>query len=116
MSEKTSAPPETIETPRIESAGREFEFKFITDDALVDALKGAALLGNNTFGRAQHLISTYFDTASGVLDRNQIALRMRRKGRRWLQCLKWSHAVGGLAERGEQAVSYTHLDVYKRQV
>lgn len=104
MSEKASTNPETSETPRIEAAGREFEFKFIADDALVDALKTAAILGQNTFGRVQHLISTYFDTASGALDRNHIALRMRRKGRRWLQCLKWSHAVGGLAERGEQEV------------
>lgn len=38
--------------------------------------------------RRQRLLATYLDTADGSLRRAHAALRLRRSGRRWMQCFK----------------------------
>ena len=54
--------------------------------------------------RTEDLAATYFDTADGRLARDDIALRIRRVGRRFVQTLKGpatAEAGGGLAARAE---------------
>jgi inorganic triphosphatase YgiF len=54
--------------------------------------------------RTEALLTTYYDTASGVLAADGIALRIRRGGRRTVQTLKVTQAGdtgGGLADRIE---------------
>ena len=49
--------------------------------------------------------TTYFDTESGALQQARAALRLRRSGRRWLQCFKTDPASGALAVRHEWELS-----------
>src|SRR5512139_3147087 len=54
--------------------------------------------------RTEDLATPYFDTADGRLARDDIALRIRRVGRRFVQTLKGpatAAAGGGLAARAE---------------
>jgi inorganic triphosphatase YgiF len=44
--------------------------------------------------RRRRMVATYLDTAEGVLRRAHAALRLRRSGRRWLQCFKAERAGG----------------------
>ena len=52
--------------------------------------------------RRQRLDAIYLDTADRLLQRNAMALRLRRTGRRWVQTLKSAgKSAGGLSVRGE---------------
>ena len=44
--------------------------------------------------RRRRMVATYLDTAEGALRRAHAALRLRRSGRRWLQCFKAERASG----------------------
>lgn len=46
--------------------------------------------------RRQRLIATYLDTGDATLQRAHAALRMRRSGRRWLQCFKAEPPTGAV--------------------
>lgn len=46
--------------------------------------------------RRRRLLSTYLDTADGALRRAHAGLRLRRSGRRWLQCFKAEPANGAV--------------------
>ena len=53
--------------------------------------------------KRQHLQARYFDTGDGALARNNIVLRLRKEGRRWVQTAKASS--GGPLERLEHNVN-----------
>ena len=56
----------------------------------------------STVARRQRLDAIYLDTADRLLQRNAMALRLRRTGHRWVQTLKSAgKAGGGLSVRGE---------------
>jgi triphosphatase len=56
--------------------------------------------------RRRRMVATYLDTAEGALRRAHAALRLRRSGRRWLQCFKAEQASGaGLLGRHEWEVA-----------
>jgi len=48
----------------------------------------------NAKPRRRRMVATYLDTAEGVLRHGHAALRLRRSGRRWLQCFKAERASG----------------------
>ena len=76
----------------------EVELKLALDAAAAPRLRRALDGG----ARRQHLISIYFDTADGVLAKNAMALRLRRSGKRWTQCLKaGASGAGGMHQRDE---------------
>jgi len=57
---------------------------------------------DSAVARRQRLDAIYLDTADRLLQRNAMALRLRRSGRRWVQTLKSAGKVtGGLSVRGE---------------
>jgi inorganic triphosphatase YgiF len=80
---------------------REIELKFAIDPASRAQLLGSALLAAATPTR-RRMANMYFDSAGQELRRNQMALRMRRSGKRWLQTLKaGGSGAGGLHARDE---------------
>lgn len=82
----------------------ETELKLLLTDAAVAALPLAAPL-RDLPRRVVRLDATYFDTADCLLQRNGMALRLRRAGRQWTQTLK---AEGLAAPRdGNDAASAT---------
>lgn len=46
--------------------------------------------------RRRRLVATYLDTEKGALREAQAALRLRRSGRRWLQCVKAEPSTGAV--------------------
>ena len=79
----------------------EIELKFeIPPESQAEVGKLAALRGTAPATARLHAI--YFDTAGFDLRRHEMALRLRRTGRRWVQCLKAGRSgAGGLHAREE---------------
>ena len=79
----------------------EVELKFELDPAARQRFsRSAALAGARP--RRLSMASIYFDTPQCDLARGQMALRMRREGRRWMQTLKaGASGAGGLHSRDE---------------
>lgn len=85
-------------------AAREVELKLEVAPGDLPALKRHRLLHALTQGRAstRQLRSVYFDTPEGDLARNQLGLRLRTSGTRWVQTLKTrGDGAGGLFVREE---------------
>ncbi len=79
----------------------ETELKLHLPATAVDALAQRKPL-DSAVARRQRLDAIYLDTADRLLQRNAMALRLRRSGRRWVQTLKSAgKAIGGLSVRGE---------------
>jgi inorganic triphosphatase YgiF len=83
--------------------GREIELKFLTDAAGFKSSQDWPALAAAPAGKPQRLLSRYFDTEDGELERRGIVLRVRKQGRKHLLGLKWmgDSARGGPFERGE---------------
>jgi triphosphatase len=82
----------------------ETELKLALDPAAVPALLRHPALRPLRCGRARTapMHSVYFDTPDGRLERADVALRVRRTGRCWVQTLKGPRQAGaGLHERPE---------------
>jgi len=78
----------------------ETEVKLALDPAYGPLLERSSALA--TRARRRRLTSIYFDTEDCILARNEMALRLRRAGRRWTQCLKaGGSGAAGLHERDE---------------
>ena len=79
----------------------EIELKFdIAPEAWKRFADAAALAGANP--QRTRMRSLYFDTPERTLARREMALRLRREGRRWVQTLKAGRSgTGGLHERDE---------------
>ena len=79
----------------------EIELKLDVDrGARALLLRAAALAGAKP--RRMRMASLYFDTPDCALAGAGMALRLRRSGRRWAQCLKAGHSgTGGLHARDE---------------
>jgi inorganic triphosphatase YgiF len=57
---------------------------------------------NSTELNKKHLENIYYDTPDRVLNKNRMALRIRKKGDAYIQTLKTKgHSTNGLSERGE---------------
>ena len=83
------------------SAGTEIELKFDIAPEARSRFASAAPLADASPHRTR-MRSLYFDTPEGALARREMALRLRREGRRWVQTLKAGHGgAGGLHERAE---------------
>lgn len=69
---------------------REIELKLVCEPAELERVRTAPALQRLKQGRAsgKHLHSVYFDTDDFVLGQNGMALRLRRKGRGFVQTLK----------------------------
>jgi len=70
---------------------RELKFRL---PARLPAAKVWALLEAKP--RRRHLVATYLDTEKGALREAHAALRLRRAGRRWLQCFKAEPSVAAI--------------------
>ncbi|HLX22376.1 MAG TPA: CHAD domain-containing protein [Usitatibacter sp.] len=79
----------------------EIELKFDLEPQSRRKLAAAtALAGTNP--RRTTMRSLYFDTPDRSLAKREMALRLRREGRRWVQTLKAGHSgTGGLHDRDE---------------
>src|SRR5262245_47410569 len=82
----------------------EIELKFVLDEASSKALllrvKTSKLAAKAPTKKA--LRSVYFDTPDHALRKAEIALRLRRDGRRWIQTVKTKGEIsGGLSQVGE---------------
>jgi inorganic triphosphatase YgiF len=78
----------------------ETELKLALDPAAGAKLARSAALEKRA--RRRRLTSIYFDTPDTVLAKHRMALRLRRSGRRWTQCLKaGTSGTGGLHARDE---------------
>src|SRR5438477_10385117 len=75
----------------------EVELKFALESAAAAKLPRTAALARP--GRRRRLTSIYFDTQEATLAKHGMALRLRRAGGRWTQCLK----AGGEAKAGLHA-------------
>ena len=94
-------------------AQTEIELKFLVPRAARARVLAEMARGSGSPER-KTLSASYFDTDDRRLARAGMAWRLRREGRRWVQTLK--AGTSNPLERFEhEAVSYTHLDVYKRQ-
>lgn len=79
----------------------EIELKLTLDPAALKAFRRSTVLSGVRPSR-QQVLNTYFDTPDCLLAQAQMALRLRRMGRRWLQTLKTAGSgAGGLSARGE---------------
>ena len=79
----------------------ETELKLHLPATAVEALVQRKPL-DSVVARRQRLDAIYLDTADRLLQRNAMALRLRRTGRRWVQTLKSAgRTAGGLSVRGE---------------
>lgn len=80
----------------------ETELKLSLTPAFVEALLHHPLLQQAEDQGSKTLFNTYFDTPDLALQRNRVALRIRRAGEQYLQTLKTQgHSLGGLHQRGE---------------
>jgi len=82
----------------------EVELKFALESAAAAKLPRTAALARP--GRRKRLTSIYFDTQEATLAKHGMALRLRRAGGRWTQCLK----AGGEATAGLHAREEWELD------
>jgi triphosphatase len=83
---------------------REIELKFLLDEASAKALKARLRnFGSKTGKPSTHTLrSTYFDTPDHALRMANVALRLRRDGRRWIQTVKVGARLhGGLSQVAE---------------
>ena len=79
----------------------EVELKFEVDRAAHERLKASPVLAG-AVPRSLRMSSIYFDTPSRDLAASGMSLRLRRSGRRWVQCLKAGRgATGGLHSRDQ---------------
>lgn len=75
----------------------EIELKILLDAPGLAALRRAPVLQGHK-ARRQTLVAQYYDTDTGALGANRIALRVRREGRAWVQTVKAGReAVAGLS-------------------
>ncbi|HUL95638.1 MAG TPA: CHAD domain-containing protein [Usitatibacter sp.] len=78
----------------------EFELKFDVSPSARRALMALAALPGKP--RRTRMRSIYFDTPAGDLEKNGMALRLRREAGRWVQTLKaGAGGTGGVHSRGE---------------
>ena len=78
----------------------ELELKFAVDPRDLPALKRAVAAAAQGRPARSTLVSTYFDTPDRALNKGKIALRVRKRGRRFVQTVK-SELGGDIAARGE---------------
>ena len=79
----------------------EVELKLAIDPADVARLRGAPALARSAPATVR-MDGVYLDTDDCEVARHGMALRVRRAGRRWMQCLKAGRSgTGGLHARGE---------------
>lgn len=87
---------------------QEIELKILLDEAQARHLRTAPTLADLTLDgpRTQTLVSIYYDTSDFALRKAGIALRLRRKGRAWVQTVKKALAPisGGLAQPLEDEI------------
>ena len=99
---------------------REIELKILLGPGQESRLRKAAALKAMAVGRpvTQTLVSIYYDTPDQALRAAKIALRLRRKGRRWLQTVKRSAApiAGGLAQPLEDERQVTGQNLALEQI
>lgn len=83
--------------------GRERELKFEAHASALTRIGNALRKteGAAKRGVATRLISVYFDTADQLLARHGVSLRIRRKGRAYIQTIKRSSGGVGLFDRAE---------------
>ncbi|MDD5328840.1 MAG: CHAD domain-containing protein [Sulfuricella sp.] len=89
----------------------EIELKLLIDPADVPRLRRHPLLKAlcPAGPKARKLSSTYFDTDDFLLKNRDIALRVRRDGRRWIQTVKGGGSVrAGLHQRDEWEAPVAH--------
>lgn len=88
---------------RPQGAHCEYELKLLLDGPAARQLLRQPWLKARLAGpaRSTHLAATYFDTPEQDLRRQQAALRVRREGRRWVQCLKCRPPEADLHTRSE---------------
>jgi inorganic triphosphatase YgiF len=82
----------------------ETELKLALEGVTAEQLQAQPEISAHALGtaREQRLDNIYFDTAKLLLRRQDVALRLRRSGDRWLQTVKTSgSASAGLHQRGE---------------
>lgn len=78
---------------------REIELKLAASPAALETLRGADLIARHARnqGVTRRLDAVYYDTPDRLLDRNGMALRVRRSGKRHVQTLKRSGSGDPLA-------------------
>ncbi len=87
--------------------GEEIELKLFLPQEAQRALLRHPLLRQAVGSTVYRLTNIYYDTPKLDLRQNGIALRLRRKGRRWLQTVKCAGSqAGGLATRPEWETPY----------
>jgi inorganic triphosphatase YgiF len=93
------------------SMATEIELKLLINPADIARLRRHPLLKAHAAGRAstRQLLSIYYDTPELTLRQQQIALRVRRVGARWVQTVKGGGEVrAGLHQRGEWEDEVAH--------
>lgn len=92
--------------------GHEIELKLALTEGAQRNLLRHPLLGKAVDRQAYRLVNLYYDTPRLELRKRGIALRLRAKGRLWLQTVKCAgQAAGGLSARPEWETPYAgHFD------
>ena len=107
----TTLPREKVAVPVVKAAGTELELKFLVSEPAFKASQGWPVLVQGAPRRAQRVRSFYYDTASGALHRNKMALRMRKQRRGFLLTLKYDGAAVAKAAGGEALVLAYETDI-----